>query len=232
MTLVHAALHQAATLTVRCRDGIVTLRDGRLDEGQARVALDAPIDLEVTGWTPKDLHGRFADGRDVALRIEPASSGESALDVALVVDHSSSMAERCVFARDLTKHDALMLALYAMANRLRAGDALDLWQFNDTCGHVGAADAQADHAPALLRRLDAPSGGTEIGGALDRVVAGSNRARYPAAHRRQEPCAHGAVAGPLGPAFLGGADRRRQPRGQYRPSGGAERRRDLHCRRP
>src|SRR6202011_1236927 len=127
-----------------------------------------------TGWTPKDLHGRLADGRDVALRIEPAGSGESALDVALVVDHSSSMAERCVFARDLTKHDALMLALYATANRLRAGDALDLWQFNDTCGHVGSAHAQADHAPALLRRLAPPSGGTEIGGALDCVIAGSN----------------------------------------------------------
>jgi hypothetical protein len=172
--LVHAALDQAATLTVRCRDGIVTLRDGRLDEGQARVALDAPIDLEVAGWTPKDLHGRFADGRDVALRIEPAGSGESVLDVAIVVDHSSSMAERCVFARDLTKHGALMLALYSMANRLQAGDALDLWQFNETCNHIGSADGQADHAPALLRRLDGPSGGTEIGGALGYVVAGSN----------------------------------------------------------
>ena len=56
---------QAAALTVRCRDGQVRLRGGQLDDGSATVPLDAPIDLEVGGWTPADLRGRAADGREV-----------------------------------------------------------------------------------------------------------------------------------------------------------------------
>jgi vault protein inter-alpha-trypsin-like protein len=172
--LIHAGLDQAASLAVQCRDGTVTLRGGRLEAGQARVGLDAPIDLEVAGWMPKDLRGRSADGREVAVRIEPAGSGETALDVALLIDRSGSMASLCAFGLDLTKHAAVVLALDAMAKRLQAADVLDLWEFNDRFDHVGSTDEQAVDATALLRRLGAPDGGTEIGMALGGVIAGSS----------------------------------------------------------
>ena len=35
------------------------------------------------------------DGREVVLRVEPSPAGERALDLALLVDHSGSMAELC-----------------------------------------------------------------------------------------------------------------------------------------
>src|SRR5262249_40963286 len=105
--LIYDETDQTANLAVQCRDGTVTLRGGTLENGRAQVPLDAPIDLEVAGWTPRDLHGRCADGRAVALRIEPAGGGERALDVAVLVDRSGSMAELCTSTRILTKHAAV-----------------------------------------------------------------------------------------------------------------------------
>src|ERR1051325_843439 len=67
--LIHAEQDQVASLTVQCHDGTVTLRGGTLENGRAQVPLDAPIDLEVAGWKPRELRGRAADGRVVALRI-------------------------------------------------------------------------------------------------------------------------------------------------------------------
>jgi hypothetical protein len=172
--LVHAASDRVASLSVQCRNGIVTLRGGALENGQAQVRLDAPIDLEVAGWTPRELGGRAADGRAVALRVEPAAGGDGALDAALVIDHSGSMAEACTSTRDLTKHTSVLLALDAMAKRLRGEDALDLWQFNDSCDHVGSIEGDSLADAALSRRFSPPDGGTEIGRALEAVIAQSN----------------------------------------------------------
>jgi hypothetical protein len=172
--LIHAEADQVASLSVQCRDGTVTLRGGTLENGRAQVRLDAPIDLEVLGWTPRELYGRSADGRAVALRIEPAGAGESALDVALLVDHSGSMAERCTARLALTKHAAVLTALDAMAKRLRADDALDLWEFDHACHHVGSADGQSALVAPPSRRFSPPGGGTEIGAALESAIAGSN----------------------------------------------------------
>lgn len=174
--LIHAVQRQSASLTVRCRDGAVTLRGGRLDNGQANVALDGPIDLEVTGWSAKDLRGRAADGRAIVLRVEPSPAGERALDLALLVDHSGSMAEQCAIGQALTKHAAVVVALDAMAHRVQAADVVDLWEFDDTCEHVGSGGGRPEPEtalPALIRRLNAPAGGTEIGMAIDCVISGS-----------------------------------------------------------
>jgi hypothetical protein len=171
--LIHAASDQVASLTVQCRDGSVTLRGGALENGQAQVRLDAPIDLEVAGWTPRELRGRAADGRPVTLRIEPVAGGESALDVALLVDHSGSMADACTSRLDLTKHMAVLIALENLATRLQPGDALALWEFSNACRQVGSIEGASAAYAAPSLRFSPPDGGTEIGGALDTVITQS-----------------------------------------------------------
>ena len=161
---------QMGELAVTCRDGQVQLGGGRLDSGKASIPLNAPIDLEVSGWTPADLRGRAADGREVVLRIEPTPPGNGALDVAVVIDHSGSMGEICSVEQPrLTKHRAIGLGLENAARSLGSVDVIDLWEFDDGFNHVGTAQG-GQSLPALVRRLTAPRGGTEIGRALAGVT--------------------------------------------------------------
>ena len=51
--LIHGGQIQSGDLAVSCRDGQVTLRGGNLQNGKTEVPLNAPIDLEVSGWTAR-----------------------------------------------------------------------------------------------------------------------------------------------------------------------------------
>jgi len=183
--LTHGGSVQTGELNVECLDGAVTRLGGRLDSGRAEVPLNAPIDLLVTGWVPHDLRGRAADGRDVILRIEPFSAGDAFLDIALVIDHSGSMAEVCSSAHlSLTKHQAVSSGLQAIAGTLYRSDIIDVWEFSNTLRHIGVSQASGD-MPArlpmetdkkligLMQGLSDPSGGTEIGAALAGITAQS-----------------------------------------------------------
>lgn len=187
--LIHGGPVQVATLTVRSADGTIELNHGRLEDGRAEVALDTPIDLVVTGWTPRDLVGRAADGRDVVLRIEPQPAPDLPLDAAFLIDRSGSMAQP--FAgndKGITKHDAAVAGLQAVADRLGDGDFVDLWQFNTALTHVGSTKAGSrlpliaalwgsgprQRLLALADRLKDPEEGTEIGVALAGVVRQSS----------------------------------------------------------
>jgi hypothetical protein len=175
--LVHGGTLPLADLTVDCRGGTAALIGGALEGGRAKIALDAPIDLEITGWLPRDLIGRAADGRSVTLRIEPTAAGEAPLDVAILVDHSGSMQEACAGDRPgLTKHQAAVGALAGLARAAGKSDLVDLWEFDDALTFIGSTRAgekrQADLG-TLVQALSAPRGGTEIGSALDRVLSRS-----------------------------------------------------------
>ena len=164
---------QTAELTVQCRDGQVILLGGRLDNGRAQVPLNAPIDLEVNGWTTGDLRGRAADGREVILRVEPTSVGDADVDVAVLIDHSGSMGEICsADNRNLTKHQAVLAGLLTIAARIKQSDVIDLWEFDDAHRHVGSARG-GNSLQSLMGRLRGPAGGTEIGAALAGVTAQS-----------------------------------------------------------
>jgi hypothetical protein len=164
---------QTAELTVRCRDGQVTLLGGRLDDGQTQVPLNAPIDLEVKNWTPGDLRGRAADGREVALRVEPASVEHANINVAALIDHSGSMGEICSFDhRSMTKHQAILAGLQTIAAQMGNFDVIDLWEFDDAHRHVGSARGR-NGLQSLIGRLREPAGGTEIGTALAGVTVRS-----------------------------------------------------------
>jgi hypothetical protein len=162
---------QTAELTVQCRDGQVILLHGRLDNGRAQVRLNAPIDLEVNGWTTGDLRGRAADGREVVLRVEPTPFGDADVDVAVLIDHSGSMGEVCsADHRSLTKHQAVLAGLLTIAPRIKQSDVIDLWEFDNAHRHVGSARG-GNSLQSLMGRLSGPAGGTEIGAALAVVTA-------------------------------------------------------------
>jgi hypothetical protein len=175
--LVHGGTLPPADLAVECRGGSAVLIGGALEDGRTKIGLDAPIDLEVTGWSPHDLIGRAADGRTVTLRIEPTSAGAAPLDVAILVDHSGSMQDACAGdGPSLTKHQAAVDALRRLARTAEKSDMVDLWEFDNALAFVGSTRAgekrQAD-LDTLVRTLSGPRGGTEIGGALDRVLTQS-----------------------------------------------------------
>ena len=166
--LIHGAPVQCGLLTVTCRDGVASLIGGRLEEGRADIPLNAPIDLDVTGWTPRALAGRMADGSAVALRVQPLAGGEGALDVALLVDRSGSMSEMCSALDGLTKHEAAVSAIEQLADGIGHADAVDVWEFAAKLKHVGSTRERPLRDVARL--LDGPDGGTEIGHAINGVV--------------------------------------------------------------
>src|SRR5262249_1367575 len=136
--LIHGGPAQTAEITVKCRDGQVTLLDHRLDNGQASVPLNAPIKLEVSDWTVGKLYGRAADGREITLRVEPSATADAALDVAMVIDHSGSMKEQCSAGRRLTKHTAIVRGLQRIASGIGLTDSVELWEFDDEYDCVGS----------------------------------------------------------------------------------------------
>jgi hypothetical protein len=173
--LRHGGPLQEADLAVRCDSGTVELVGHPLVDGRARLRLDAPIDLRVAGWRPGTLWGRAADGRPVRLEIGVPQGGASpALDAAILVDRSGSMAEAAsshAAARGrggwpaLSKHAVLVRGLRAAAGSLRPEDRLDLWQFDDDVQPIEAAGFVE-----AVERLDHPRGGTDIGQALGELL--------------------------------------------------------------
>lgn len=184
--LLHGGPVQSADLVVRSTSGTIELARGSLDGGRARVLLNAPIDLFITGWESRDIHGRAADGREVVLRIAPAATGEKTLDVAVLVDHSGSMSQACSSGgQHVSKHEAVRVGLKAVAKTLRPEDLIDIWEFDNTADHVGSTAVEpkrrswirgrdpagiAARLAILADRLSGPSGGTEIGAALSEVT--------------------------------------------------------------
>jgi hypothetical protein len=175
--LIHGGPLQFARLSVECRDGEVRFRGASLVDGLAQAPLNAPIDIEVRGWTPKDLVGLAADGRPVVLRIEPMREIEAPLSAAVLVDHSGSMDEQCSAnaKRADSKHRAVIAGLKATARDLREADVIDLWEFDDAVRRIGSTSRGKVGASFsdLIARLRAPSGGTEIGQALQAAITGS-----------------------------------------------------------
>jgi hypothetical protein len=173
-----------ADLIVSCRGGHVSLFGKHLEEGRASVSLDTPIDLIVNGWSPRDLPGHAADGRAVTLRVAPSTSHETPLDVAILVDRSGSMSEKCSSFNNVTKHQALTLGLLAASKTLSDSDHIELWQFNNSADRIGAthgvrakksifsfANQPQQDFRQLVGRLSSPEGGTDIGLALSRVIS-------------------------------------------------------------
>src|SRR5712671_4787939 len=173
--LIHDGPNQIADLTVSCLDGQIELIDGRLENGAAKVPLNAPIDMVTSNWVPGDLCGRAADGRKVILRIEPSAVTDAALDLALLIDRSGSMNEQFSGRLNNTKHDEIVRGLQDIAKGIGRADIIDIWEFSDGFNHVGST-RNDQSLNAIAKRLNKPNGGTNIGRALE-GVAGQTNAR-------------------------------------------------------
>jgi hypothetical protein len=177
--LTHSArVPQSAQLRITCADGAVAVaglapRDIPQD-GTFSVPLNRPIDLIAPVASGAVLPGVAADHRRVALTITPALGGEDACRLTVLADCSGSMEGS--FGLDasgarLSKHDATMRLVRNISARLRDGDQLDLWQFDNAAEQVG--ELVSFDTPAvehLLAQMAGPRGGTEIGRALARVA--------------------------------------------------------------
>ena len=171
----HGDARLEADLEVTCDSGSVRLANAGLIDGRAQLPLNAPIDIEVVGWIPRPLRGRAADGRVVTLDIEPAETGEAALDFALLIDRSGSMGSGATIANQspLSTHDVVVSGLCAADALLHPGDYVEAWQFDTVVERVEPSESGLS---ALAKALGAPRGGTEIGRALG-VVTRRSKAR-------------------------------------------------------
>ncbi len=175
--LEHGGAAPEATLRLQHDAQGVTLAGGALmqdaDGGlSTRVPANAPIDIVVEGYRRTELTGRTWDGRRVSLTIGAAPAGTENLSVTILVDHSGSMSSPCEVGNGtrLSCHEALVKALHKAPAWLREGDQIALWEFDHDCNPIGSGlpvgPGEFARSVSLLRE---PSGGTEIGGALDKV---------------------------------------------------------------
>ena len=147
--------------------------DGDTPGWAGAVPADAPIDIEVSDWPQAVLAGRTADQQSMTMNLQPATSGQVALDVAVLLDRSGSMASLCEGSglSDASTHAAAQQGLADLGEVLRSDDRLALWEFDTSCTPVSTGQPVAPRDwHGLVRQLQGPGGGTEIGGALDTVM--------------------------------------------------------------
>jgi hypothetical protein len=173
--IVSRGVVHETVITVDAGSAVALLGGSPLTDGEIRVRLDAPIDVEISGGTDAPALGVSADGRTVAVSVAPDVEGHANIDAAVLVDHSGSMAEVVsskggADIRQLTKHAAVAAGLIDAAQKLRPQDRIELWQFDSTVERLSDAETPLSKA---ISRLDEPRGGTEIGAAVCAVVAAS-----------------------------------------------------------
>ena len=171
------------TLKIKSLDASVRLVGGFLENGEARLKLNRPIDLVIGAWRPRALTGIAADGRSISLLLEPVPSPSTALNVAVLVDHSGSMNEPAsAGAHPISKHGLVVAGLRSLSDQLRNSDLVDLWEFDNIAHRIGSTGGDSrwldnvlpGSAGRKLRnltdRLAAPVGGTEIGSAIAATI--------------------------------------------------------------
>jgi hypothetical protein len=181
--LVHGGPAAAADLHVRCDAGAILLWGHPLQDGRARVPLNRPIELAVSGQASRTLKGALANESVVEVTFEPVPVSDARLDLAILVDRSGSMDQLSTSEGEMTKHDAVVRAVARLEDELRERDCLDLWEFSSSARRVGIRRGRADADSPKIRKgrsahladeLTEPAGGTEIGAALDQLISQSS----------------------------------------------------------
>ena len=160
-----------ATLHVEHDGSSIEVIDGHLKrEGKgyfAHVPGNAPIHLRVTGLAPTELTG-FCEEQQVHLKISPEEKSCEPLDVVVLVDRSGSMSCPVAYGSAESQHEAVVRGLRKVQPFLSDEDQLALWEFDTECDRVSKSSTPNQFIERLSR-LGEPRGGTEVGGALEKV---------------------------------------------------------------
>lgn len=172
--LVTAAVSHVARLTVTYDQGVARMADGRsITEGEAvEVPLNAAIELLVEGGRFGTLIGTAASGHEQRLVLTPVLGDNGVLDLAVLVDRSGST-DRRIGQGSETIWSAMHAGLTKTLGQLLPQDRIALWQFDHDCQSLGAAQGAA--SVNLVAALQEAGGGTELGGAVRRILTSGAR---------------------------------------------------------
>jgi hypothetical protein len=170
--ILSGGARQPVLLSVRAAGNVEVIGEN-LVGGHTRMMNSKPIDIVADIWAPKPIVGNTSSGQTVTLTLSPQPSGERALNLAVLVDQSGSMADSFGGEGAISAHDAARNGVSSMASVIGARDYIDLWEFDTSPTHVGAANGSKTELGRLVARLTPPRGGTEIGLAIDAVLNAS-----------------------------------------------------------
>lgn len=168
-------------------DATVTANGIELTDKAISISLSRPIDIQTSSWPQIPVLGRAHNGQVVSVEITPAANGDNGLNLALLVDHSLSMTAPSGLdegnGERHTNYDVAVNAVTSLDKIIESNDFVDLWEFDDEPSHVGSVGSAPLDEKSHLRtskrlgylagKLSEPRGGTEIGKALEAVIAHS-----------------------------------------------------------
>ena len=163
--LATRGLAAPAILSVRSDTGNIRLADGRrVDSEGVAIELTTAIELTIEGGRLGALNGRAADGRAIELTLSPTPLVKTTLSCAILFDHSGSTSGR--FPRSsCTVWQAMRDGLAKCLADFAEDDQIALWEFDDQAHLLGDARGPRG-ATALIQKLQGPSGGTNLIGAV------------------------------------------------------------------
>jgi hypothetical protein len=172
--ITSSQVHFTANLSATCDQGIATLSDGAIiSEGEpVEVILDKAIELRVSGGDFGKLSGRSATGQLVELELTPTKATDELLNIAILVDRSGSTGSRVGY-HAATVWSAMRDGLSSALLRLQLKDQISVWQFDNECQHLGSSTGPS--VAKLIRKLGRPEGGTELSGAVNKLLAAGVR---------------------------------------------------------
>ena len=172
--ITSSQVHFTANLSATCDQGIATLSDGAIiSEGEpVEVILDKAIEVRVSGGDFGKLFGRSATGQLVELELSPTKATDDLLNIAILVDRSGSTGSRVGY-HAATVWSAMRDGLSSALLRLQFKDQISVWQFDNECQHLGSSTGPS--VAKLIRKLGRPEGGTELSGAVNKLLAAGVR---------------------------------------------------------
>ena len=163
------AVRHEATLQVIAEAGRISLDGSALHPGEEiKILLNRAVELVIEDGSFGLLQGRSADGRAVSLSFNPTHGHDASIDLHVLVDRSGSTGGR-VGSGDATIWQVMRDGLSDVLRGMRPSDRISLWQFDNACQFLGTA--RGDACAKLVKKMQAPQGGTELAGAISAAIA-------------------------------------------------------------
>jgi hypothetical protein len=168
--ITDASVRHRATLRVRTDSGAARLAGaGPLESGAAvEITLDRAIEISVTGEVFGTSLGVSGLGHHVRVDLRPQPRGDRPVKIAVLIDRSGSTASPLA-DRTQSVLSAMRAGLEQAFSDLAGKDHVSLWQFSNECQHLGSG--WGTDVLKLLKRLNQPAGGTNLGQAIRDVAA-------------------------------------------------------------